>query len=73
MPVSAVKIDRSFVQQLGTSAGDEAIVAAIVSLAGALGIDAIAEGVENEAQASQLLEFGCSFAQGFLFGAPAPG
>ena len=73
MPVSAVKIDRSFVQQLGTSAGDAAIVAAIVSLAGALGIDAIAEGVENEAQASHLLEFGCSFAQGFLFGAPAPG
>jgi diguanylate cyclase (GGDEF)-like protein/PAS domain S-box-containing protein len=70
MPVSAVKIDRSFVQQLGASAGDEAIVAAIVSLAGALGIDAIAEGVENEAQAARLMEFGCSYAQGYLFGAP---
>jgi EAL domain-containing protein (putative c-di-GMP-specific phosphodiesterase class I) len=70
MPVSVVKIDRSFVHQLGASAGDEAIVAAIVSLAGALGIDVIAEGVESEEQAAQLLELGCAYAQGFLFGAP---
>ena len=45
-------------------------MAAIVSLAGALGIDAIAEGVENEDQASHLLELGCPYAQGYLFGAP---
>ena len=57
---------------LGRSAGDTAIVAAIVSLARALGIDAIAEGVENEAQATLLRELGCPHAQGYLFGAPGP-
>jgi EAL domain-containing protein (putative c-di-GMP-specific phosphodiesterase class I) len=69
--VAAVKIDRSFVGQLGTSPGDTAIVSAIVSLAEALGIDAIAEGVEHEAQAAVLREIGCPLAQGYLFGAPA--
>jgi diguanylate cyclase (GGDEF)-like protein/PAS domain S-box-containing protein len=70
LPVAAVKIDRSFVGQLGSSPGDTAIVAAIVSLARALGIDAIAEGVEHEAQATLLRELGCPLAQGYLFGAP---
>ena len=70
LPVAAVKIDRSFVGRLGTSAGDTAIVSAIVSLAHALGIDAIAEGVEHEAQAERLRELGCELAQGYLFGAP---
>jgi diguanylate cyclase (GGDEF)-like protein/PAS domain S-box-containing protein len=72
LPVQAVKIDRSFVHQLGRSTGDTAIVAAIVSLARALGIDAIAEGVEVAEQASLLSELGCPLAQGFLFGAPGP-
>src|SRR3954468_23359591 len=70
LPVAAVKIDRSFVAQLGANAGDTAIVSAIVSLAHALGIDAIAEGVENEEQAARLRELGCELAQGYLFGAP---
>ena len=70
LPVAAVKIDRSFVGQLGSSQGDTAIVAAIVSLAHALGIDAIAEGVESEEQAERLRELGCELAQGYLFGAP---
>ena len=72
LPVRAVKIDRSFVAALGESAGDAAIVAAIVSLASALGIAAVAEGVENEEQAAQLVALGCPYAQGFLFGAPGP-
>jgi diguanylate cyclase (GGDEF)-like protein/PAS domain S-box-containing protein len=70
LPVAAVKIDRSFVGQLGRSTGDTAIVAAIISLSRALGIDAIAEGVEHEAQATLLRELGCPLAQGYLFGAP---
>ncbi|HWK25850.1 MAG TPA: bifunctional diguanylate cyclase/phosphodiesterase [Solirubrobacter sp.] len=70
LPVACVKIDRSFVAQLGTSAGDEAITAAIVSLARALGIEAIAEGVETEVQAARLRALGCPLAQGYLFGAP---
>ncbi len=72
LPVHAVKIDRSFVGVLGNSRGDTAIVAAIVSLAGALGIDAIAEGVEHEDQATLLAELGCRLAQGYLFGVPGP-
>jgi diguanylate cyclase (GGDEF)-like protein/PAS domain S-box-containing protein len=72
LPVRAVKIDRSFVAALGDSAGDQAIVAAIVSLASALGIGAIAEGVESEEQAERLAALGCRYAQGFLFGAPGP-
>jgi len=72
MPVHAVKIDRSFVGVLGTSRGDTAIVSAIISLSAALGIDAVAEGVEGEAQAALLTELGCPLAQGFLFGAPGP-
>jgi EAL domain-containing protein (putative c-di-GMP-specific phosphodiesterase class I) len=70
--VRAVKIDRSFVAALGTSVGDQAIVAAILSLASALGISAIAEGVESEEQAAQLAALGCQFAQGYLFGVPGP-
>src|SRR4051812_26921820 len=72
LPVHAVKIDRSFVGALGASRGDTAIVAAIVSLARALGIDAIGEGVESEEQAEHLRALGCPLAQGYLFGAPGP-
>jgi diguanylate cyclase (GGDEF)-like protein/PAS domain S-box-containing protein len=72
LPVHAVKIDRSFVAALVASRGDAAIVAAIVSLARALGIDAIGEGVESEEQAARLRELGCPLAQGYLFGAPEP-
>ncbi|MDA0170201.1 EAL domain-containing protein [Solirubrobacter taibaiensis] len=72
LPVRAVKIDSSFVAALGSSPGDMAIVAAIISLASALDIAAIAEGVENEEQAAQLTALGCQYAQGYLFGAPGP-
>jgi diguanylate cyclase (GGDEF)-like protein/PAS domain S-box-containing protein len=66
LPLRAVKIDRSFVS-------DTAIVSAIASLAAALGLDAVAEGVETPAQAEALRALGCPLAQGFLFGAPGPG
>ena len=72
LPVRAVKIDHSFVAALGSSPGDAAIVAAIVSLASALGIAAVAEGVESEEQAAQLIALGCPYGQGYLFGAPGP-
>jgi diguanylate cyclase (GGDEF)-like protein/PAS domain S-box-containing protein len=71
-PVDGVKIDRSFVAELGRSKSDTAIVSAIVSLAGALGLDVVAEGVEEVVQARVLREIGCQFAQGFLFGVPGP-
>jgi EAL domain-containing protein (putative c-di-GMP-specific phosphodiesterase class I) len=72
LPVEAVKIDRSFVAALGNGDKGSAIVSAIVSLARALRIDAIAEGVEDEVQAALLRDLGCPLAQGYLFGAPGP-
>ncbi len=71
-PVDGVKIDRSFVSELGRSDGDTAIVAAIVSLAAALGLDVVAEGVEEVLQARTLRALRCPYAQGYLYGMPGP-
>jgi EAL domain-containing protein (putative c-di-GMP-specific phosphodiesterase class I) len=73
VPLAGVKIDRSFVAGLGRNEHGAAIVAAIISLTRALGLDAVAEGVESERQADLLRELGCPLAQGYLFGAPGPG
>ena len=71
LPVAAVKIDRSFVGRLGHAARATRRSSPRSSRwRGALGIDAIAEGVEHEAQAALLRELGCPLAQGYLFGAP---
>ena len=64
-PVDGLKVDRSFVAGLGDSAEDSAIVAGVVGLAHALGISAVAEGVETPEQARSLKEMGCALAQGF--------
>ncbi len=71
-PVSGVKIDRSFVSGLGHHQSDSSLVAAIVAMASALGMVAIAEGVETHDQASRLLELGCTEAQGYLFATAVP-
>ncbi|HKG38165.1 MAG TPA: EAL domain-containing protein [Conexibacter sp.] len=71
-PLDGLKIDREFVDGLGTSVEDTAIVAAVLSMAAALELDVIAEGVETEAQLEWLRERGCGLAQGFLLGRPMP-
>ncbi|VXB22960.1 conserved hypothetical protein [Luteimonas sp. 9C] len=73
-PIQALKIDQSFVQGLGSDLHAEslALVRAILALAGTLGIDTIAEGVETRAQREMLDELGCQYAQGYLYGRPAP-
>ena len=71
-PVATLKVDRSFVDGLGRDAEDSAIVAAVMSMASALGLRTVAEGVETTNQVSALLALGCHFAQGFHFGRPAP-
>ena len=72
LPVEVLKIDRSFVDGLGTEPGDTAIVASIMSLAFAMGLHVIAEGVETESQAVVLAGLGCGVAQGFLFSRSVP-
>jgi diguanylate cyclase (GGDEF)-like protein/PAS domain S-box-containing protein len=71
-PVSAVKIDRGFVAELGREVEDEAIVRAVLMLARSLEIEAIAEGVEVEAQRGRLEALGCRVAQGYLWCPPLP-
>lgn len=70
-PVDTIKIDRSFIIDLGRSARSEQMVSAIIQMAGALGLAVIAEGVETEMQWRALRRAGCRCFQGFLFHAPA--
>ena len=71
-PVDVLKIDRSFVDGLGTDPEDEAIVTAVVRLAQALDLDVVAEGVETAEQLAELRRLGCTAVQGFYFGRPKP-
>ncbi|ROR32422.1 bifunctional diguanylate cyclase/phosphodiesterase [Inmirania thermothiophila] len=72
LPADHLKIDRSFVAGLGGGGADEDIVRAIIAVAGSLGLEVIAEGVETEAQERFLLEAGCRLAQGYRYGRPVP-
>jgi diguanylate cyclase (GGDEF)-like protein/PAS domain S-box-containing protein len=71
-PISTLKIDKSFVRDLGRSSGDEAIASSIIGLAHRLRLRVIAEGVETEQQRSFLRENGCDEMQGYLFSRPLP-
>jgi diguanylate cyclase len=72
LPAEVLKIDRDFIDGLGSEPGDTAIVSSILSLAFAMGKHPIAEGVERRAQAAALLSMGCAVAQGYLFSPPIP-
>jgi diguanylate cyclase (GGDEF)-like protein/PAS domain S-box-containing protein len=71
-PVDEVKIDRTFVERLGSDPEDAAIVSAVVSLGHALGVTVTGEGVETAAQLDTLRALGVDAAQGFLFAPPQP-
>ena len=70
LPVRKLKIDRSFVNDLGNDARGEALVEGIVALAQKLGLRTVAEGVETEPQARWLTRLGCDELQGYLFSEP---
>ena len=70
LPVDIVKIDRSFVTELGADGANVTIVAGIIGLARGLGLSVIAEGIETPRQLQVLRELGCSYGQGYLFSAP---
>jgi EAL domain-containing protein (putative c-di-GMP-specific phosphodiesterase class I) len=72
LPVDTLKIDKSFVFDLGSDPGDLAIVRAVIALAEAFGLELVAEGVESPAAARKLLEHGCHRAQGYLLSRPLP-
>jgi len=71
LPLSAVKIDRTFVDRLVGNRYRTALIEATLKVAAALDLEVVAEGVETEEQAQLLRDCGCPFAQGWLFGKPA--
>jgi diguanylate cyclase (GGDEF)-like protein len=72
LPVSVLKIDRSFVADVDTDPTSSAIVGAVVTMARALDLDVVVEGVERPGQARHLRTLGCDLAQGFLYWTPVP-
>lgn len=71
-PIDGIKLDQSLIQNLPHGSNDAAIVMAVISLAKALGLQVIAEGVESEEQADFLEEHGCDAMQGYLIAPPLP-
>jgi len=71
LPIDVLKIDRSFVSNMELGNKNSEIVRTILSLASNLGMATVAEGVENAAQAEQLQNLDCNFAQGYYFARPA--
>ena len=67
-----LKIDQSFVRQIGCDKDDEAIITAIIQLAHSLGMESLAEGVETQAQRDFLQARGCGYIQGWLLGRAVP-
>jgi len=69
-PIDCLKVDRSFIRDIPEDSDDMAISKAIIALGKSLGLEILAEGVENEVQKSFLLQEGCFFAQGYLYSKP---
>ncbi|CAB4926733.1 unannotated protein [freshwater metagenome] len=72
MPIALLKIDKSFVHEIGVSDSDVQLIRAITAMASALSVTTVAEGVETEEQAAIIEQLDCRFAQGYLYGRPAP-
>jgi EAL domain-containing protein (putative c-di-GMP-specific phosphodiesterase class I) len=71
-PFNKIKIDRSFIRDLGHEKDDSSITLAIIGLANSMNMVVTAEGVETREQAAMLTSFGCTQAQGYLFCRPVP-
>ena len=70
MPITSLKIDRSFVARLNEQTRDTEVVRAVITLGQALGKTVIAEGIETPAQLAQLKALGCEYGQGYLLARP---
>lgn len=73
LPVEVVKLDRSIIEGVAQNSSDSAIVQATVTIACALGLEVIAEGVETEEQLAEVRALGCDLVQGYYFFRPLPG
>ncbi|MBS3936402.1 MAG: EAL domain-containing protein [Sulfuritalea sp.] len=73
LPIQTLKLDRAFVRDIEFDPNDAAISTATLALAHNLGLQVVAEGVENAAQRDFLIHHGCDMLQGYLYGRPAPG
>ena len=72
LPITCLKIDRSFISDLATDSDDAAIVQTIIALARVLRLEVVAEGIDAEAQVVRLNEYDCTMGQGYLFARPLP-
>ena len=72
LPITGVKLDRRFTSGLGTDATTRRVLRAIAELAGAYGLEVVAEGIEDAGALADVDALGCRFAQGFYIGRPAP-
>ncbi len=72
LPLDALKVDRSFVDGLGTESRDTAVTEAIVAMSRALSLRVVGEGAETEQQVAELARLGCDLVQGFHFSRPVP-
>lgn len=72
LPIDTLKIDKSFIDDISLGGNDHAVIMAIITMAHALSIDVIAEGVESKREALLLDKLGCDYIQGYYFGEPMP-
>lgn len=72
LPVSKLKIDKSFVDDLPDGENDKVITQPIISLSNAMNMEALAEGIETQGQMDFLIQNGCGLGQGYLFSKPLP-
>ena len=72
MPISELKIDRYFVDEINFNAHEVPIVNSIIDLAHALGVSSVAEGIENAFQREYLRQRGCEYFQGYFYSRPLP-
>ena len=72
LPITKLKIDRSFIADVAKGRRDAALVRMVVNLGDALGMEVVAEGIETETQRCALLDCGCALGQGYAFSAPQP-
>jgi EAL domain-containing protein (putative c-di-GMP-specific phosphodiesterase class I) len=71
-PLSRVKFDRSFINDIGKDENAERLLTSVISMVHGLGLEVVAEGIEEQHQVDFLKALGCEYFQGYFFGRPVP-